>query len=334
MQTTKRNFLKGLVTAPVLAAPTLAAPALLLASANRAAADAHATDISAQVPGYYRYRVGAIEVTALLDGYNVMPSQFVLGYEEGAARAASAQAYRRFTPETVNIPVNGYVINTGSNLILVDAGAPSLISPTLGGLPANLRAAGFDPADIDTVLFTHLHPDHVGALLDAEGGKAFANATLICSEADWGFTHSDDVRMAMPEEFRGMIDLVRNFVAQYSDDRVLFTGEKELFTGVTSIPLPGHTPGHTGFAIHSQGESLLIWGDVIHFSALQFAHPEWGVVFDTDPALAAETRMKMLDRASADRMAVAGMHIDFPGIGYVEKSGGAYRHINAPWMAA
>ncbi len=327
MEISKRTLLKGLA-----AVPALAAPALIFS--RTAKANSHASMAGAQVPGFYRYRVGEIEVTALLDGYNAMPAGFVLGYDEDAAREATAKSYRRFTPGMVNIPVNGYVINTGTNLILLDAGAPSLISPTLGGLTGNLTAAGFDPADIDTVLFTHLHPDHIGALLNAEGGKAFPNATLICAETEWGFTHSDEVKMASPEEFRGMIDLVRQFVAPYDDGKELFNGEKELFSGITSIPLPGHTPGHTGFAIHSGNESLLIWGDVIHFSTLQFANPDWGVVFDTDPAMAAQTRRTMLDRAAADGMAVAGMHIDFPGIGYVEKSGDAFQHINAPWMPA
>jgi glyoxylase-like metal-dependent hydrolase (beta-lactamase superfamily II) len=329
MNTTKRTFLKGLV-----AAPALAAPALFLAGTNPAAAGSDPATSSAQVPGYYRYRVGEIEVTALLDGYMALPDQFVLGYEENAARDAAARAYRRFTPGYTPIPVNGYVINTGNNLILLDAGAPSIMSETLGGLPANLRAAGFDPAQIDTVLFTHLAPDHVGALLTAQGGKAFGNATLACSETEWNFAHDDAVRNAAPEEVRGFIDLVRGYVAPYGENRVMLNGQKDVFSGVTSLPLPGHTPGHTGYAIHSQDESLLIWGDVIHATAFQFANPDWGVVFDVDPALAAKTRVSMLDRASADRMAVAGMHIDFPGIGYVEKSGQAYRHINAPWMPA
>ena len=329
MKTTKRNFLKGLV-----AAPSLAAPALILAGASQALADSHVASASAQVPGFYRYRVGQIEITALLDGYMPLPDQFVLGYDETAARESTAAVYRRFISGYSSIPVNGYVINTGDKLILVDAGGSAMISETLGGLTANLRAAGFDPADIDTVLFTHFHPDHIGALLNAEGGKTFENATLICDEAEWGFAHSDDVRAAAPDEFKGMIDMIRSFVAPYNDNREMFSGEKELFTGVTSVPLPGHTPGHTGYAIHSGDESLLIWGDIIHVSTLQFANPDWGVVFDTDPAMAAETRKRMLDRASSDRMAVTGMHLDFPGFGYVEKSGSAFRHINAPWMPA
>lgn len=325
MNISKRNLLKSLATAPALAAP-----GVILA--GTIAANSQPKMHGAQVPGYYRYRIGDIEVTALLDGYFDLPADFVLGYDADTARASTVKSYRQFTPGKVTIPVNGYVINTGSNLILVDAGAPAMISEDLGELTANLQAAGFEPSDIDTVLFTHFHPDHVGALLNAQGGRTFANATLACSEAEWGFMHNDEIRAAAPEDFRGMIDLIRSFLAPYADGRQMFTGEKEIFSGVTSMPLPGHTPGHTGYAIHSGDESLLIWGDIIHFSTLQFANPDWGVVFDTDPAMAAQTRRKMFDRASADRMAVAGMHVDFPGIGYVEKSGDTYRHINAPWQ--
>lgn len=328
MKTTKRNFLKGAV-----ATSALAAPALILAGTNQALAETQAP-VTAQAPGFYKYRVGQIEITALLDGYMPLPDQFVFGYDEAEARESTAAAYRRFTSGYTNIPVNGYVINTGDKLILVDAGGSAMVSETLGGLTANLRAAGFDPTDIDTVLFTHFHPDHVGALLNANGGRTFENATLICDEAEWGFAHSDEVRAAAPDEFKGMIDMIRSFVAPYRDNREMFSGEKELFSGITSVPLPGHTPGHTGYAIHSDDESLLIWGDIIHVSTLQFANPEWGVVFDTDPTMAAETRKRMLDRASADRMAVTGMHIDFPGFGYVERSGDAFRHVNAPWMPA
>jgi len=327
MHTTKRNFLKS-----ALAAPVLAAPATILAS--NALADGHGAAVASPAPGYYKYRVGDVTVTALLDGYMGIPEGFVLGFDEATARASTAQAYRTYTPGMVSIPVNGYVIDTGSKVILMDAGASTMIDPSMGGLPANLKAAGYSTADIDTVLFTHLHPDHVGAMLNAEGGKTFENASVMCSEIEWGFIHDDNVRNAAPEEFRGMIDMIRAFVAPYDDNRDLFSGEKELFTGITSMPLPGHTPGHTGYTIHSGNDSLLIWGDIIHFSTLQFANPSWGVAFDTDPALAAQTSTNMLDRASADGMAVAGMHVDFPGVGYVERSGDTFRHINAPWQAA
>lgn len=323
MHLTKRTILKG-----IIAAPALAAPALILTNATKALAQP--TIKGARAPGYYRYYVGDIEVTALLDGTMALPESFVYGYDEATARASTALAYRKFTPGMITIPVNGYVIKIGGKLTLVDAGAPSLLGDAVGGLTRNLQAAGLKVEDISSVLFTHFHPDHIGTLLNASGAKTFENAGLVCSEAEWAFAHDDAVRAAVPNDFKGYIDLVRGFVAPYADGREVFTGEKEVMSGVTSIPLPGHTPGHSGFSIHSGNESLLIWGDIIHFSTLQFTNPDWGVVFDTDPALAAETRKKMFDRASADRMAVAGMHVDFPGIGYVERAGDTFRHVLAP----
>lgn len=328
MKITKRGLLKNM-----LVAPALATPALLLATTRKAVSQDSAATKSSANPGFYRYRVGEIEITALLDGYFGLPDQVVLGYDEKAARQSTKKAYRRFTAGSVQIPVNGYIIKTGNQTILLDAGAPSVVSPTLGGLTANMAAAGINPKDITTVMLTHTHPDHVGALVKKDGSKVFKNATLMLSETEWGFIHNDEIRNAMPKDFQGAIDLARFALAPYKDHRQLFNGEKELFTGITSVPLPGHTPGHTGFAIHSNGENLLIWGDVIHLSTLQFANPDWGVVFDADPEQAKKTRRAMFDRASADQMAVAGMHIDFPGIGYVERTKDAYRYVSAPWMA-
>ncbi len=328
MDKTKRQLLKGLALAPVLATP-----ALLLNSTKPTFAAGIPASHTTQVPGIYRFWVGEFEVTALLDGYSTMPTDFISGFDPKIAEETNRRTYKPYDPNQISIPVNGYVVNTGKNLILLDAGAPGFAAPGLGHLSENLAAAGFQPDDIDTLLFTHLHVDHVGALLDTNGQKAFVNANFVCSETEWDFTHDDAIYAASPEAFRSFIDLSRQMVAPYAAHRQMFSGEGEILPGITAIPLPGHTPGHTGFALESGGESLLIWGDVIHFSGLQFANPNWGVVFDADIAQAQETRAAMLDRASADQMAVAGMHIDFPGIGYVERMNDTYRYISAPWRS-
>ncbi len=321
MSVTKRTFLQGL----------LAAPALTLVNAPRGAQAAPAGRM-AQAPGFYRFRVGDIEVTALLDGYTDIPVQFVIGYEEEAARAAAARAHHRFNGESLSIPVNSYIIRTGDETILLDAGGVTAFFPTLGQLMDNMQAAGFAPEDITAIILTHMHPDHIGTLVDADGNKVFANATLSANETEWGFIHSDEVRNGAPEEFRPMIDVARAALAPYAETRRMFSGEQELFAGVSSLPLPGHTPGQSGYVLRSNGESLLFWGDVIHFTALQFAHPEWGVVFDGDAEQARQTRQDLLARVAAEGMAVAGAHVDFPGIGYIEKDGDAFRYVAAPWM--
>jgi len=325
MNLTKRTLLQGL-----LAAPALAAPALLLSGANKASAQTNAP--TGQAPGWYRYQVGDIEITALLDGYTEVPTNFIIGYDENAAREATANSYHRFVSGPITIPVNAYVVKTGEETVLLDAGGVAAFFPAAGKLLENMAASGINPEDITKVLLTHTHPDHIGALAKEDGGKMFENASLICSQAEWDFIHSDEVRNAAPEGFRPMIDVARVALAPYADGKQLFSGEKEVLSGITSLPLPGHTPGHTGYIVHSNGDNLLFWGDVIHFTTLQFANPDWGVAFDADPAMATQTRRALFERVSADKMAVAGAHVDFPSIGYVEKSGDAYRYVAAPWM--
>ncbi len=329
MKTSKRTFLKTLA-----AAPLLSAPALMLSRPQAAFSQTAGTGAYNDTPGYYRYRVGDIKVTALLDGYFELPTNIILGYDEAAAKASTSQSYRRFSSESVPVPVNSYVLDTGKEMILLGAGAPTFMSPTLGQLVPNMRAAGIDPDDITTVLLTHTHPDHVASLADGDGNRFFKNATLMLSETEWNFIHNDDIRNAAPKEFQGMIDFARFALAPYDKDRQMFTGETELFPSITSSPLPGHTPGHTGYEIRSNGEQLFFWGDIIHFLTLQFANPDWKVIFDADVELANKTRRAILERASAEKMAVAGAHLDFPGIGYVETSGETYRYIPAPWMPA
>lgn len=324
MEASKRQMIKGL-----MAAPALAVPAFTLTSPTNAA-----TPTNQQVPGVYRFWVGEIEVTALLDGYGIGPTAYIPEYDAAKAKAANQASYKPFDPNQIKFPVNGYVVNTGKNVVLIDAGGPSFAIPGLGHLSAQLELAGFKPSDIDTLLFTHLHIDHIGALRDAEGKKAYPDAVFRCSEAEWKFVFDENFYNAVPEDFKKIIQAERSIVSSYENQREMFSGEKEIVSGITSVPLPGHTPGHTGYSISSGDSSLLIWGDVVHFSGLQFAIPDWSVVFDTDATAAKATRRKMLDQASSDRMMVAGMHIDFPGVGYVERTKKAYRYVQAPWQSS
>lgn len=305
-------------------AAALATPALLGPQAVQAQT---AATVSGS-PSFTRRRVGTFEVTVLLDGTIDIDPGLIIGYDAAKAEAALERQYLAPTTTGMPIPVLGYIVNTGDRLIAVDCGTIPEFSPRTGSYHQALVQAGISAQDIDVVLATHLHPDHIGGLSDG-ANRLFPNAQVYVSEQEWNFWHNDDITSGLPEGMQPFVQIARGFTAPYDGRVKTFSGEAELFPGVQAVPLPGHTPGHTGYRFHSNGQDLLIWGDVIHMTKLQFDNPDWVVVFDLDAELTRNTRTRMLDMASTDRLMVAGSHIDFPGFGHVETHNGKYRFATA-----
>ena len=290
----------------------------------------------AQAPGFYRYKVGSYECTSINDGARTfpMPDKFVVNLPKEEALAAGEAAY--MPKGMVTVPFNPQLINTGSKLVLIDTGnGVANLEPSKGAVGRtlqNLAAAGVDPKHIDVVLLSHLHPDHTNGIRLADGALAFPNAEIMVPAKDWEFWASDENAAKAPN------DMTKNYFANVKkiyngiESKVTkYEWGKEVAPGITSISTPGHTPGHTSFAVASGNSKILIQSDVTNIPELFLRNPDWHVAFDVDGDLAQQTRHKFYDMASAEKATVVGFHFTFPSIGHVEKDGNGYRLIPSLW---
>lgn len=302
-----------------------AGAALPLVPATARAQGAEAAPPAAALADAQRFTVGDLTVTALSDGALRIGPEALQGID--AEGYASLMRDRFRDPDRFRAAVNGWLVETGAGEVaLVDAGAGTAMGDSLGRLVDNLRAAGTEPAQVTRLLATHLHPDHVGGAL-AGGAATFPNAELVVSEAERAFW-TDESNIA--EGMEPFFETARNVLEAYGDRLRPIAGEAEIGPA-TAVPLPGHTPGHTGYRIASGDDSLLIWGDIVHVAPVQLARPEVTIGFDVSPEEAAATRARILDRVVSDRTLIAGSHIDFPGLGHVAPEGEGYRFVAAPY---
>ena len=294
------------------------AATLLLAGA----AQAGAPQVKTQ-PGYYRVMLGDFEVTALSDGTVGLPVEQLLTNTTKAKVEAALKRAHLSTP--LETSVNGYLINTGAKLVLVDAGAGSLFGPTLGSLVANLKAAGYQPEQVDEIYITHMHPDHVGGLA-VDSKTVFANAVVRADQHDADFWLSQANLDAAPKESKGFFQGAMASLKPYVDAGRFkaFDGDTELVPGVKAIAARGHTKGHSIYVVESRGQKLVLWGDLMHVAAVQFEQPAVTIQFDTDSKAAAAQRKKAYADAAKQGYIVAGAHLSFPGLGRLRAAGSGY----------
>jgi glyoxylase-like metal-dependent hydrolase (beta-lactamase superfamily II) len=246
-----------------------------------------------QTPGIYKRRVGDALVTTINDGYLDVPLEAFHGITSGEMQSAMRDAFRSVPPR---VTVNAFVIETVGRTILIDAGGGANFTPSMGLLRDNLEAAGFTPADVDTVLLTHIHPDHSNGLLGPSGEGMFARAEVVANAADIAFWSNPGLRDGRFAAAMPFIDSASALLSVYR--RQLCpreAGEGAPF--VTLLPLPGHTPGHSGYCVESAGESLVIWGDTVHVPEMQVSHPQITSEYGIDESLAAESRRRLFQLA-------------------------------------
>ena len=295
-------------------------------------AHAEAPPAKGQAPGWYRMSLGSFEVTALSDGTVVLPvDKLLTNIQPQTISSLLARSYLKAPVET---SVNGYLINTGTKLVLIDTGAAGLFGPTLGKLVANLKASGYQPQQVDEIYVTHMHPDHVGGLV-ADGKAVFPNAVVRADTREGDFWLSSANMDKAPADAKGFFQGAMASLNPYVATGKLkpFDGETELVPGIRAMPARGHTPGHTIYVVESQGNKLVVWGDLMHVAAVQFAMPTATITFDTDSKAAMPQRQKNYADAAKKGYFVAIAHVSFPGIGKLRADGKGYQWLPANYSA-
>jgi glyoxylase-like metal-dependent hydrolase (beta-lactamase superfamily II) len=310
----KNALLAALSTASLLAA-ALAAPAV----------HAAAPQVKSPAPGFFRLMVGDIEVTPISDGTFDLPVDKLLRQKPELTRAALEKNFLKLPLETSD---NAFLINTGSKLVLVDTGAGSLFGPTVGKFLNNLKAAGYQPEQIDEIYITHLHGDHVGGLA-SNGQRTFPNAIVRAGKPDadrWlSKANMDKAPADEKGDYQGAMASLNPYVQAGKFKAIEANGE--LVPGVSAVAEHGHTPGHTTYVVESRGQKLWLIGDLIHVAAVQMDNPQVTIAFDSDEKAAYASRKKVFDEAAKNGWLVGATHLQFPGVGHLQTQGKGYRWV-------
>lgn len=304
-----------------------AMPALNFAIPSHA--EASAAPLGASQPKFYRFRFGDFEITTISDSEAFIDGPFPIIGQNAHETDVRTLMRDNLLPEQKYQPgFSPTIVNTGKQLILLDTGNGAngfIPRPNGGWLAAQLAPAGFKPEDIDIVLLSHGHPDHVGGMME-NGKPLFPNAQYVISGVEHDFWSPEG-------KFTGELEKLASVYRANSSpvvDKFKFVKPgDDVVTGIRAVQAYGHTPGHLAFMIESKGKSILFWGDCAHHQVASLAHPEWYCVFDIDKEQGVETRRRIYDMAATDRLPVIGYHMPFPSIGFVERNGpGSYR-----WLA-
>jgi len=281
-----------------------------------------------QAPGFYRQMVGEKVITAVYDGYVNLDPKELSGMSQEKIQARILNEYQKAAP-AVQTAVNAFLVSDDKDLVLIDSGSSDCFGPTMGRMVDNIRAAGFNPEDVSTVLLTHMHPDHACGVTLPDGKPAFPNATVWAARRDADFWLNEKMESRLPADQRPFFKMARKAVEPYVNAGKFktFNNGESIVPDIQVVPSNGHTPGHTSFLLSSGSEKLLLWGDIIHMHAVQLENPEVTISVDVDPKAAMASRTRLLAEATKERWMVAAAHLPFPGIGHLRKEQKGYSWV-------
>lgn len=294
---------------------------------------ARAPKLGTQAPYFHRFIIGGAEVTVVSDGPLPLgdPSGTFLGVPKEDVQKMLTDNF--LSSSNVILEQNAPVVNMGDKLVLFDTGmgTSKLFGPTTGRLQTSLAEAGIKPGDIDAVVCSHAHIDHIGGLVGGDDKPLFPNAQVYISQTDLDFW-TDESKLGSP--LKDFILHARKNLMPVRDRMVFFKDGQEFLPGITAIAAPGHTVGHHIFMVQSEGKSFAFLGDLTHHQILLLERPRMEFAYDTDPKMAAATRVKLLDMLAANKTPVMSYHFAWPGYGHIVKAGEGFRYIAEPMKMA
>jgi glyoxylase-like metal-dependent hydrolase (beta-lactamase superfamily II) len=325
MQITRRNLLAG--AAAIGASAPFAATLPAIAAAPPA---------GKQAPGYYRYKVGSIEVNVVTDGSNTF--KFADAHLTNKTRddLNNALVEAHFPKDLMTTPYNPICVNTGGKLVVIDTGTSEAAfersKGQIGQFQANLKAAGIDRNAVDVVIISHFHGDHINGILTPDKKLAYPNAEILVPEIEWKFFMDDgEMSRAPNDRMKSVFKGVRDVFDPIGRKVTTYQADKEVAPGITSVHTPGHTPGHMAFIIASGASKMFVQGDITHVPYVFVRYPGYHAFYDQDGAMAEATRRKVYDMLAAEKMPVQGFHYPFPSHAFVEKTATGYREVAVPW---